>query len=165
MAEDLKKWTLVALESARKLEKEGYEFYTQAAQKTLNREGREMFEFLAVEEIKHYKIVDNLMEMFGGSRLPIKDEITSESGIFNETRGGSIGEKADQLDALNIGIKAEQKSIEAYSNIYDKTNNQSLKKAAKKLIQEEKKHLSILEAEVEFITDTGEYHDFRTITM
>ncbi len=31
-------------------------------------------------------------------------------------------------------------------------------------VSEEEKHLSILETEVEFITDTGEFRDFKTVT-
>ncbi|MBM3309230.1 MAG: hypothetical protein FJY77_03160 [Candidatus Altiarchaeales archaeon] len=165
MTENLKEWTLTALEGARRLEKEGFLFYTKAGFKTQNQKGREMFDFLAVEEAKHYKIVDNMVKTFGGQTKILEEEAAEESGVFAEARGGRLDEKSDNLDALNIGIQAEHKSIELYTSIHDKTDSKELKKAMKKLIQEEKKHLSILETEAEFITETGEWHDFRTVSM
>jgi len=164
--EEARKWTVSALESARKLEKEGYEFYIKACEKTDDEKGREMFKFLAFEEVKHYDIVNSLIKMFGGESLPMpKEEVEEKSGVFSETEGGKITEKSDELDALNIGIKAEHRSIKAYSQVYDRTDDERLKIAMKKLVDEEKRHLSILEKEVEFITDTGEWHDFRTVSM
>jgi len=165
MAEDLKKWTLIALQAARQLEKEGFEVYTKSSGKTSNSRGKEMFNFLAGEEVKHYKIVDNLIGRFGGQTKTVEEEENIKSGVFTETKGGSLDEKSDNLDALNIGIQAEHKSIETYTSIHDRTDSSELKKVMKKLIQEEKKHLSILEAEVEFVTDTGEWHDFKTVSM
>jgi rubrerythrin len=124
-----------------------------------------MFDFLAGEEAKHYKIVDNLVGRFGGQTKKMEEETAAESGIFTEAKGGAVSEKSDNLDALNVGIQAEHKSIETYTSIHDKTDSNELKKVMKKLIQEEEKHLSILETEVEFITETGEWHDFRTVSM
>jgi rubrerythrin len=165
MADKENKWMLFALESARKLEKEGFEFYTKAAGKTGNVDGVEMFKFLAGEEVKHYRIVDAIIKKAGGTSVPMADEKPYKSNVFEETAGGKVGGKADQLDALNIGIQAEDRSIKAYSDIYDKTSDNNMKIVMKKLVEEEKKHRSILEKEIEFVTDTGEFHDFRTITM
>lgn len=163
--DEQKKWLLTILKSARKLEKEGYDFYTKAAEKTGDKNGRDMFRFLALEEVKHYKVVDDLLVQSGGEHKPVEEEDAGKSDVFAETQGGRVGEKAYDLDALNIGIRAEKKSIETYSKLHDQVKTRKIKKTAKKLADEEKKHLSILEAQVEFITNTGEYRDFKTITM
>jgi rubrerythrin len=156
---------MTVLSSARKLEKEGYDFYMKAAFGTENRRGEEMFTFLAHEEVKHYNIVDELIAQSGGQRTPLEKERPVETGVFGDAQGGRIWGKSDDLDALNVGIMAEHKSIETYSRLHDQVKDAKIRKIAKKLVDEEKRHLSILEKEVEFVTDTGEYHDFKTITM
>lgn len=163
--DEQKKLLLTILRSARKLEKEGHDFYMTTADNTENRKGGEMFRFLAREEVKHYRIVDDLIAEAGGQHTPMEEEEAVKTDVFGETHGGRIWSKSDDLDALNIGIRAEQKSIETYSRLHDQIADKKIKKTAKKLLDEEKKHLSILEVQVEFVTDTGEYHDFKTITM
>ncbi|MDD5111309.1 MAG: ferritin family protein [Candidatus Altiarchaeota archaeon] len=158
-------WTLAVLKSARTLEKEGFEFYTKAAGETADANGKAMFKYLAGEEVWHYDTVNDLIRGFGGHPDAIEDAQSEPSGIFGETAGGKRGRKADALDALNIGIRAEDKSIETYSKLFEATGDKNLKRAVKRLIDEERRHKAILEAEIEFVTDTGEYHDFKTITM
>ena len=123
-----------------------------------------MFRFLASEESRHYETVNNYIRTLGGNPLEMKDEEIAQSWFFSKAEGGRLWDKSDNLDSLNISIQAEDRSIELYSKIHDQTEDLSLKLAMNTLIDEEKKHKSILEKETEFITETGEYHDFKTIT-
>lgn len=160
---ETKKWTIMMLETARKLEKEGHEFYLKATGRTKDKSGKEMFMFLAGEEVRHYNVVNSIIKKLGGYPLSMKEETAGNTDVFKETDGGRINKKSDALDALNIGIRAEKKSIESYSSMHDKVMDWEFKQALKNLVDEEKKHLSILEKEVEFVTETGEFHDFKTV--
>ncbi len=88
------------------------------------------------------------------------------SGIFEEKiPGGNLNDRSDALDALNIGIKAEDNSIKLYTKLSQASFQPDTIKLFKQLIEEERMHRSILENEVEFVTETGEFHDFKTVTM
>jgi len=155
MGVDIDEWTRIALESARKLEKEGYEFYTQAAQYTLNPEGKRMFQTLAGQEVKHYETVNRFIALFGGRTLEMSKEFAYESGVFKETGESRINENSSEIDALNIAREAEKKSIAGYTTIYGKTDNKELKAAMKQLVLEEKKHLMMVENTLEKATHEG----------
>ncbi|MEM4347941.1 MAG: ferritin family protein [Candidatus Altiarchaeota archaeon] len=157
------------LKKALELEVNGYEFYNKCSELTDSKEAKEMFSFLAKEEQRHYEKIEEIyMENFKG------DYFTYERNLLSETRNanfekifslGNLKEKADIIDALNLGIKAEKDSIELYNNLSESFEDKNLKELFEKLAGEEKKHLIILEEEKEFITDTGAFKDFRVVTM
>lgn len=158
-----------ALNRALDLEVEGRRFYLECADKTKSRAGKDMFKYLAEEEAVHY---DKLERMY---RREFNKEFEAyrekhrypdkESSVFEEkVPGGSIDEKADALDALNIGLKAEQNSIMLYKRLYEMAHSEKLKKFFANLMEEERKHHKILENEVESVTGTGAYTDFRVVT-
>lgn len=157
-----------ALIKAMNLEKEGFAFYKNAAEKTQDSEGKEMFLFLAEEETKHSK---KILEILNEGNFEGKPEVwvpeTSDidTNIFKEkVSGGETNSKADSLSALNIGIAAEKNSIELYTKIAEQIDNQEYARFFNTLIGEEQKHLTILEKEVEFVTETGNFYDFKTVT-
>ncbi|MEM2918978.1 MAG: ferritin family protein [Candidatus Altiarchaeota archaeon] len=157
------------LKKALELEVNGYEFYNKCSELTDSKEAKKMFSFLAKEEQRHYEKIEEIyMENFKG------DYFTYERNLLSETRNANfekifslenLKEKADVIDALNLGIKAEKDSIELYNNLSESFEDKNLKELFEKLAGEEKKHLIILEDEKEFITDTGAFKDFRVVTM
>lgn len=78
--------------------------------------------------------------------------------------GGNLDAKSDALDALNIAIKAEDNSVLLYQRLAGGSKNEKLKKVFMQLAAEEKKHFYILENEVESVTKTGAYSDFKIVT-
>lgn len=158
-----------ALSRALDLETEGYEFYMRCAENTKSKEGQEMFRYLAEEEQTHYKKVKEIFKNEFRKEFEKYEGISEEmgqSGVFEEkVPGGNLDEKSDALDALNIAIKAEVNSIELYEKLAEGSSKPDIKNLFEKLAEEEKKHRSILEAEVEFVTETGEFHDFKAVTM
>jgi len=157
-----------ALKKAIELEEWGFAFYTESAKKTKDREGKSMFEFLAGEETKHAERIQKLIE---GDTVDEEIEVwvpeikEIEATIFKrKVPGGRADEKADSLEALNIGIEAEKNSIELYGKLAEQCDNKKCPKVFHKLVSEEQKHLAILEKEVEFVTETGSFTDFKVIT-
>jgi rubrerythrin len=150
------------------LEAEGIDFYNACASKTGNENGKSMFNYLAGQEKVHYDKVAELFKSLYDRQYCVYTEgleRAGASGVFEgSVPGGSLNEKSDALDALNIGIKAEDNSIELYQKLAEWSEDKDRKIFFTKLVDEERTHRSILEAEVEFITDTGEFHDFKTVT-
>lgn len=158
------------LKTALKIEEEGMRFYKECAEKTSDENGKKMFDFLAVEEVRHFQVVRDLLyeEIQRVGDVPPSDVSSlfeGSSGIFpSKVAGGRVWEMSDELDAINIGIEAEKNSIRLYKDMENISQNKNKKNVFMKLVNEEEKHLAILEKELEFVTDTGEFHDFKTVT-
>jgi rubrerythrin len=157
-----------ALGKALELETEGRQFYVACAKNTLNADGQAMFKYLADEEQKHY---DKVKEIFRAEHergwcLHQKGiEGSPASGVFERNvPGGNLDRGSDALDALNVAIRAEDNSIALYQYLAMNASAKESRDIFLRLAAEEKRHRIILETEVEFITGTGEFHDFKTVT-
>lgn len=158
-----------ALCKALDLEVDGYEFYSACAEHTSSEKGKEMFNYLADEERVHYDRVEEIYKSkFGGRCIEYtsrSDRETSKSSVFEEkVPGGNLDEKSDALDALNIGIKVEDNSIELYRQLAEESKDPEINSFFAKLVKEEEKHRQILENEVELVTETGNFTDFKVVT-
>ena len=91
----------------------------------------------------------------------LESAVEKPSGVFE----GDLNEKSDSIDALNIGVEAEEKSIKLYRELEEAAEENDLKQVFRKLIHEEQKHLAILNKEIDFVTETGEYYDFTAVSM
>lgn len=157
-----------ALKKAVRLEKEGNTFYIKCANETRNEDGNKMFLYLAHEEVKHANKIREILDEESTDKdlvvwVPDISEIAAE--VFSgNVPGGKADEKADEISALNIGIEAEKSSIALYRKLSEQVGDEEKAKVFVDLANEEEKHLAILEKEVEFVTETGNFYDFKTIT-
>ncbi len=159
------------LKTAMVLEEDGRAFYLKCAEKTENPKGKEMFLYLAGEEERHYKKLGGKYKEHAGRAAKItdsdrknvakKEHVHILKSVFDRKK---IKIKSDILDALNKGSEAERKSIEVYGKFEKSSDDDALKKLFRWLIKEEENHLAILEMEYEFVTETGEWHDFGVVT-
>ncbi|MFH0862200.1 MAG: ferritin family protein [Candidatus Altiarchaeota archaeon] len=166
--EEIKDSTMCgALGRALDLETEGRQFYLRCAQSTTSPEGKNMFTFLANEEKLHYERIAELYE-----REEYKaycDYVEAKgltTGVFEKrVKGGNLDEKSDALSALNVGIKAEENSIELYSTLANGASSEQMRMFFERLVSEERNHRNILGNEIEFVTGTGDFRDFTAVTM
>jgi rubrerythrin len=164
---DEKKFCSV-MENALTLEEEGIEFYGKCGEKTTDKEGKAMFSYLAKEEVGHYNRVAEIFRIHLSSGYC--DYIAAKkdrkpSGIFEKNiSGGSLHDKSDILDALNIGLRAEENSIKLYKSLAEEAEDEDVKAAFQQLVSEEEKHRSMIENEIRHVTETGDFHDFRIVT-
>ncbi len=157
------------LNKALAIELEGRKFYLECMAKTKHAGGREMFRYLSEEEWVHYEKVETIyhreFEKEYKEFKKTQSEKENPSGIFpKKVPGGDIDNKSDALDALNIALKAEDNSILLYQRLAGGSKNEKLKKVFLQLAGEEKKHYLILEKEIESVTGTGTYTDFKVVT-
>ncbi|MFH1836445.1 MAG: ferritin family protein [Methanobacteriota archaeon] len=157
-----------AVDKAIELEERGYAFYKKSEGKTEDAQGKAMFRFLAEEEVKHKQLLEKTLDgedfdLTVMVEIPQDDEM--ESQVFQkEVAGGIADENADPLAALNIGVEAERASISLYAAIVEQCGDEKCRSLFRQLVSEEEKHLSILQGEIDFVTETGSYYDFKTIT-
>jgi rubrerythrin len=159
-----------ALDRALDLEVEGYEFYMRCAAHTSSGEGQDFFRYLAGEELIHHdKVAEIYRDNFNSEYCDYRDRINrmkKVSGVFEEhVPGGDLDVKSDALDALNIALKAEENSIRLYRDLAGRSDDPEMGRFFEKLAGEEENHRSLLETEIDFITETGAFKDFRAVTF
>lgn len=158
---------LEGLERAIELELAGQKFYRECADKTEDETGMQMFNFLADAEEEHESLLQEEYEKHSGSQYNVGDDLEefgTKKVFSEEVTGGKADGNADDLDAINIGINAEMESIELYKSLKNGTDDAKLEDLFETILEQEEKHLSLLENQIEFIVDTGEWQDFGTIT-
>ena len=132
---------LDALMRAMEIEKESFDFYTRAEQKTFNVAGKRMFRWLARMEEEHYQKFSQLYESF------------HESGRWVFYGGSSISPEetaevtfdTNDREALDIAIGFESKGIAYFEELQRKTDDLEGKTMLKALLDEEREHLRILQ--------------------
>ena len=129
-----------------KIEENGEKFYRKVANKTKNKEVKDLFNFLADEEVKHKKVFEELLskiekyeppESYPGEYFAYlkayAEELIFPKGVEREM------EKEDVIEAINFGIRRELDSImyylEAKGFVPETQHNQ-----LDKIIEQERAH-------------------------
>jgi len=150
-----------AIKTAIQMEKDGYSFYQKAAAQTSSDMGRTVFKSLAADELLHLEVFEKLFNEKVG-----KDEWydlvnTSKKyvdiSIFPKDLEKIEGANPDtsEIDALRIAMDSEQRAIEYYTKIREKSSDDQLNKIIDEIINQEKNHYNILEGEFHHINSTG----------
>lgn len=154
---------LKALEMAMERERGGNKFYLEAADKTADAKGKRMFQWLAKEEMKHLKWVEQqkqaLLQGKPWQKVSGLDEPLIKKTDFPEPAEptGPVKPDTGELEALRMGIKAEQDSIALYTGAGKETADAEAKAMFSRLVQEEQTHLDILEEEYDWLRQSGAY--------
>lgn len=138
------KEVLDALMQAMEIEKETFDFYTRAEQKTFNQAGKRIFKWLAKSEEQHYlklsEVYASLTEggrwvFYGGSTIALEPEPEGAHQVGFET---------GDLDALEIAMDIEKKGIAYFDELLRKTTDPDGRAMLQTLRQEEAEHLRII---------------------
>ena len=153
-----------------KLEINGREFFTRAAESTDNSLGRKMFQRLAQEEVKHLDAFSHLFSSVIKSadwkKLVKKEELEGKSPVIEELalRMKKAAGKSD-LEALSIGMELEQKAIEFFKNTAEGSSNPEVKEIFEKIAEEERFHYDLLQAQHDSLTNSGFWLDSAEFQM
>lgn len=138
-----RKETLDAIMRALELEKETFDFYTTAEQKTFHPEGKRIFQWLAKSEEEHYLRLTELYKslsdggrwvFYGGQTITIDTEGADRSGF-----------DTGDVEALEIAMDIEKKGIDFFDDLASRTTDPNGKKMLEALRDEEKEHLRVIE--------------------
>lgn len=140
-------------EYAKKMEKDGEEFYRELAENNKSNKGMQnIMNLLADEEVKHYEIVE---------KMQTRSVEMPESKILDDTKNVFIKMKENnetldfdesQTDLYRQAQKIEKESEEFYRKMEKETENNLHKEIFAKLAEEEKKHFFILDNIIEFVS-------------
>ncbi len=109
------------LREAMEAERDGFTFYTMAAERSEDPGARETFARLADEERKHYEALQTGYRSLAeeGTWTPstelLNDREPEATGIFSEDFARRIGGKHLEMSALSIGILLEKNAYAFYT--------------------------------------------------
>ena len=138
------KSVLDALMRGMEIEKETFDFYTRAEQKTFNPEGKRIFRWLAKSEEAHYLKLTELYTalnqeggrwvFYGGSTIELEPQ-GSEAGVGFET---------SDIDALRLAMDVEKKGIAYFDELLTHTTDPDGRSMVESLRHEEEEHLRVI---------------------
>jgi rubrerythrin len=157
---------LTALSQALKLEQEGLAFYTQAAARTADAKGREMFLSLADDERQHADMIQRQLHAIEGDGLYVLlpdlnvPAIDFGAKLFPPERQAmetKIGAQAGDLQALFVALENEIKSYDLYIKAAQETANAAGKQMYQWLASAERTHFNILMSNYEAMAEKGSW--------
>lgn len=146
-----------ALEVSLNIEKQGFLFYDQAARSAVNPRVRAIFSRLANEEKEHIQSLQDKASFLQPALTQksfsrksraenfIKNELEGQVFPFPGCEKEEVKKLASDLEALNVGIEAEKKSIEVLSRLITEEKKMDVRMIFNHLLAEERKHLLALE--------------------
>jgi rubrerythrin len=139
-----RKEMLDAVMKALELEKETFDFYTRAEQKTFNSAGKRIFRWLARTEEEHYlkltELFNSLNEggrwvFYGGTTIAMDPDDPGQK---------QIGFDTSDREALEIAMDIEKRGIAYFEELVQKTTDPDGRGMLETLRDEEKEHLRII---------------------
>lgn len=155
MSEDksiLKDAVIMAMEA----EKEAAEFYEQAAGRTNDSTGREMFNQLVSFEKSHYAALKNFFESIDSESF--EGYMGTEfSPVASQKQQSPLSDEylKTDIDAISIAIEAEKKAKEAYVNIAESVKGTKVADFFSRLAKEEELHKKVLEDQFLVLSNKG----------
>jgi len=159
-----------AIRTAIQMEKEGHAFFHQAAEKTNNKLGKEMFERLAAEEIAHMetfrKMFDSMSNTEDWRAVSTQLRSVSKPPVFSEAKNKMKAEREPgEVEALRQAMEIERNAIEFFNDAKSKTNDETAKEIFEKIRQEEEYHHALLQAQYDSVTNSGYWLDSAEFRM
>ena len=158
---------LEALCQAIRLEQDGYKFYAEAAERTADPRGREMFLSLADDEKLHLRIVEDQYEAVtsdeGWVSFPEAmacKPVDLDKPLFppeEEALEKAIDPKASDTDALLFALQIENESYELYRKAATETADPTGKEMYQYLATQERTHFEILMLNYEHLVSAGSW--------
>jgi rubrerythrin len=155
---------LEILSQALKLEREGEQFYLQAAELTLDEKGRAMFLSLADDEVKHAEMVTRQLHALegGGSYVLLPDldvqGIDVDQRLFPPDRKSveaRLGLDPNMMDALHLALEREIQSRDLYAQAARQTDDPAGKQMYLWLVGAETTHFNLLMSNYEALSERG----------
>lgn len=141
------------IRAAMEVEKKGHQFYATMAEAAKSEIAKEIFTWLAQDEVQHLKTLEDLVPKYqDGAFWEAEEEFLpylrrfSDQEIFPSAESLKAVIEADDSDlkALDLAIEAEEKFAEYFHKAEASARTQEGKEAFSWLAAEEDRHASIL---------------------
>ena len=154
------------LKTALEMEEKGYAFYEKAIASTVNPLGKEIFTTLAKDETVHVNRIKSIYERLTGSQdwgtdwQSMAIEHTPLTQIFRDLaakHGKEITAATSDIEAVDVGIDFEQKSVTFYQDELGLATDPVEKRFIEKMVGEERDHFKALSDLKLYLTDPSAY--------
>jgi rubrerythrin len=159
---------LQALEQALSLERDGHRFYIQAAERTVDPKGAEMFRSLADDERLHERMIQNQIDSLSAGKgwtLPQgvgRVQADLETPLFPKGKlelEKAIRPDASDLDALLFALKIENDSFNLYVEQAGRVDDPKAKQMYEYLVQAERTHFNLVMLNYESLSSNAGWVD------
>uniref|UniRef100_C6E4H7 Rubrerythrin n=1 Tax=Geobacter sp. (strain M21) TaxID=443144 RepID=C6E4H7_GEOSM len=141
---------LDALMLGMEMEKDTFDFYVKAAQKTFNPEGKRIFRWLAESEETHYlKLAEIYKSLDAGGGWVFYAASTIELEPSDGEPG--VGFETDDIEALRLAREIEEKGIDYFEDLLEKTTDPDGRRMVETLRREEEEHLRVITEKLHFL--------------
>jgi rubrerythrin len=160
---------LEPLKVALRLEQEGKRFFSEAAATVKGKAARQTFEFLAAEEDKHIRRIEELYrsleESEGNAALDTEDSDAELRFVaFNDRLAelrNEIKPTISDIEAYQTALKFENGAEDFYSEQVAKSTDPKIRKFYSWLIHEESMHAKVLNSCLRFAEDPATWFQER----
>jgi rubrerythrin len=146
------KAVLDALMRGMEIEKETFDFYTRAEQRTFHPEGKKVFHWLAKSEESHYLKLTELYKtldqngrwvFFGGPTISLEPQ----------REGAAVGFDTSDLEALRLAQEVEKKGIAYFNELLGHTTDPDGRSMLEALRREEEEHLRVISEKLRLLEE------------
>jgi rubrerythrin len=150
------------LKFAMQTEKDGMEFYAEAAKNSSQALGRNLFLSLVEDERTHYEWLETLLEgaEATGAATPQEEAKARFETVFTEARdeaGGGVKGCDSDLEAIEKAKGLEQKGYAFYKKAAAESPNAAVRELCEKLAAWEKVHYQLLENTRHYLSDPRDW--------
>jgi len=145
--------------------------YLDIARKTKDTAGKNMFITLASEEVRHLLTLNELRQKYGEKiyvrtlEIPESDVEKLLPDIKGREKKKHGKTELNELDALDIALEQEKKSMELYEHYSTTLEDEGLATLLKRLYAMEKAHYELVMAQIDYIKGTGFWFDIPEFSM
>jgi rubrerythrin len=152
-----------ALATAIAMEKNGYDLYIKAAQKTSNKLGKTTLEAIAAKELDHIKAIEAFSENNFGKAIENvnpkskMDYVRSVMGKLEKSLDDNITKDSDLEKAYKVALELEKLSFDFYKKLNKESSNSQAKKFFEFLMGEENTHYELLSETLEYLNSPKDW--------
>lgn len=160
-----------AIKTAIQLEKDGRQFFEEAAEETKNELGKKMFLKLASDEIRHLVTFEKMFKSLADPQTwkellqegPPRDRMP----FFTEkAQNRSPAEKgAGEVEALHQALEVERKAIDFFKKTAQEATDPEARRIFQLIAQEEISHYDLIQAQIDSVTHSGFWFDVGEFKM
>ncbi len=137
-------------------------------------EGKNMFIWLAREELAHMRLFEEMLrEVGGGASARPEKELEREERLirdmmprvkkFEVERGGKA--EVHELDALRAALRLEAKTRDFYREQAEKAEDPKVRELFARLAEVEEGHYELIQAQIDYTTQTGFWFGIREFNI
>ncbi|MBD3258592.1 hypothetical protein GF377_09185 [candidate division GN15 bacterium] len=152
------------VEFAMQMELDGKAFYEAEAAKAPNKELKEIFQYLADEEDRHYRFFKMLAEGkidTASQALESGESLKTTRNVFVQLIEDNKEERfgAEVRKAWEEARKIEEKAVDLYSSEANKEADASRKALLNRIADEERNHVYLIDNMLSFMSDPQTFAD------